>query len=164
MFWQWVSNQITNKFIRLNHPEASSQCKVGDFLRVDFGGFCLQLTEQIDDCLWKSSISAHGPVTVNRAVDIIGKPVRLSILTDFDKEAISYAIGRGCKEVYASFASSKFDVLKVREYINDKNVQIIAKIESAKGLANAKDIILSSDEVLIDRGDLSRRLEFPLFP
>ena len=83
-------------------------------------------------------ISAHGPVTVNRAVDIIGKPVRLSILTDFDKEAISYAIGRGCKEVYASFASSKFDVLKVREYINDKNVQIIAKIESAKGLANAK--------------------------
>ena len=156
-------NQST-QFIRLNHPEAASQAASGDLLRIDFGGFSTRLKDQIGPHTWTSEVSSIGPVTANRAVDIIGKSIRLNILTNFDKQAIAYAVERGCREIYASFVSDKSHIETVRKEVNDSRVRLISKIETSMGVANAREIISSSDEVLIDRGDLSREIGIPSVP
>ena len=39
-----------------------------------------------------------------------------------------------------------------------KNCKLISKIETAKGVSNIDEIIDISDEILIDRGDLSENV------
>ena len=148
--------------IVINHPEACKQMVPGDKLKVDFNGLIITLVEKTKQG-WLGTVAASGSVIVNRAVDIKGKAVKLSPLTKFDKYAIKYALEKGCKEVYASFISSKEDVDYVKKVI-DPNTKLISKIESAKGVANALEIIESSDAILIDRGDLSREISIPSVP
>lgn len=148
--------------IIINHPEAYEQMEKGDKLKIDFDGLTVTLLEKIEDG-WLSEVITGGSVLVNRAVDIQGKVALLSPLTNFDRCAIKYALSRGCKEVYASFISCKEDVELVRKEIGTK-VKLVSKIESAKGVANALEIIENSDAILIDRGDLSREISIPSVP
>lgn len=161
------SNLISLKdknVLSLNHPESYHQIKTRDILKVDFDGLALEILEKDDKKkIIKSKVKASGEVLVNRAIDIKNKSIKLDTLTAFDKFAIDYAISNGTKEIYASFISSA----KEASYIKDKigsSVKLISKIETAKGLANVKEIIEVSDEILIDRGDLSREISIPAIP
>ena len=151
-------------FLRLNHPEASDQVSKGDIMRVDFTGLALELKNRVSEQSWQAEVVAQGGITLNRAVDIKNKSIDLSILTKFDEYAIEYALDRGTTEVYTSFASSAADVNEVRKFIGRNTVSIISKIETSLGVANAEEIALNSDEILIDRGDLSREINIPTVP
>ena len=54
------------------------------------------------------------------------------------------------------------DVQLVREIIGDAN--LISKIESINGVANLKKILPLVDQILIDRGDLSREIAIAKIP
>ena len=149
--------------IILNHPEASLQMEVGDKLKIDFSGLVVKLISYERDSGWLAEVISGGSAIINRAVDIQSKSVELSPLTAFDLRAIDFAISNGCKRVYASFVSSLEDVQFIRSKIGP-NIELVSKIESAKGVANALDIIDASDAVLIDRGDLSREISIPSVP
>lgn len=156
-----ASSQLAS--ISLNHPEASEQTAKGDILKVDFGGLAILLESQLTDHQWSGSVVAAGSVLPNRAVDVRGKTLDLAILTEFDKYAIEFALARGSKEIFASFTSNKIQVDALREFTGH-NAKIISKIESSLGVYNAKEIIEASDEVLIDRGDLSREIGISTVP
>lgn len=149
--------------ILINHPEASSQMEAGDKLKIDFNGLVVKLLKKQSQKGWSGEVIAGGSVLVNRAVDIQGKTVKLSPLTNFDTYAIEYALKKDCREVYASFISSKEDIKFIRNIIGTE-VRLVSKIETAKGVANALEIIEASDAVLIDRGDLSREISIPSVP
>ena len=149
--------------IVFNHPEAVSQVHEGDILKIDFHGLIVSLVRKSAEFAWIGEVVASGNIVKNRAVDVSGKSINLSPLTEFDQYAIKFATSRGCREVYASFVSSRDHVLQVREQLSGET-KLIAKIESALGVANASEIIDVSDAVLIDRGDLSREISIPSVP
>ena len=149
--------------IWFNHPEVSRQFQVGDILKLDFDGLLIELTAKLKDNCWEAQCIAEGSITINRAVDVKGKSLELNPLTEFDIRAIAYASKKGCKEIYASFISSQKDVMLVRSKIAN-DIKIISKIETARGVANAAEIIESSDAILIDRGDLSREISISAVP
>ena len=151
------------RYIRFNHPEVSGQVMVGDVLKIDFDGLLVCLSKQLSENVWRGQVIAEGSVILNRAVDIKGKTIDLKPLTEFDLKAIKYAEDRGCKEVYASFISSGEDAKFVRSCISP-STRLISKIETAKGVANAIEIIDDSDAILIDRGDLSREISIASVP
>ena len=151
------------KRIVFNHPEVASQVCEGDTLKIDFNGLIVTLFRKSSEFTWVGEVLASGNVVVNRAVDISGKAIDLSPLTKFDKYAIEFAQSQGCREVYASFVSSRDHVLQIRNHLTDQT-RLISKIESALGVANAGEIIDASDAVLIDRGDLSREISIPSVP
>ena len=150
-------------FICFNHPEAASQIEVGDIFKIDFDGLLVKAQSQLSEYCWKAEVIAEGKVVMNRAVDIQGKVLDLSPLTQFDEYALEYAQQNQCREVYASFVSCAQDVLKIRSHLRP-GVKLISKIESARGVANALEIINASDAILIDRGDLSREISIPSIP
>lgn len=156
-------NQENKNYIFLNHIEAFSQIDLGDCLKVDFNGLALKVISKENGNLIKTKIVANGSTQINKAVDIVGKKLNLSILTDFDKKSIKFALSRGCTEIYASFISNPEQVLEIRKLINP-NVKLISKIETALGVANVEEIIEISDEILIDRGDLSREISIATIP
>ena len=151
------------RYISFNHPEVSAQISPGDILKIDFDGLLVKAISSSSEYTWKGVVIAEGKIVLNRAVDVQGKVVALSPLTSFDKYALKYSQENGCNEVYASFVSTAADVAEVRKYL-DPNVRLISKIESALGVANALEIIKSSDAILIDRGDLSREISIPSIP
>ena len=104
-------------YILLNHPEAFHQIKVGDHLRIDFGGMIIRCDEVCSNYIIKANIISYAPIYLNRAVDVINKSLKLDILTSFDKYAIKYAYNKGCRKVFASFVSSGSDANKIRSYL-----------------------------------------------
>ena len=106
----------------------------------------------------RAVVERGGRVESNRAVTIAPLP-SLPPLTRKDVAAIELGRRLGIGHYALSFAASKEDVASVRELI-PSDAHLISKIESRAGVLNMDEIIVGSDAVLIDRGDLSR--EIPL--
>jgi pyruvate kinase len=62
-----------------------------------------------------------------------------------------------------SFTNSAEDVKRVREIIGH-DTNLISKIESIKGVLNLGEILPVVDQILIDRGDLSREVDIEKIP
>jgi len=69
----------------------------------------------------------------------------------------------GVENFSLSFTNSAEDVLQVREIIGN-NSNLISKIESIKGVLNLGEILPVVDQILIDRGDLSREVSIEKIP
>lgn len=157
------SLERTNLYILLNHPEAFDQINKGDIMKVDFDGLALEICEKTNQGTCIAKVISSGELYINRAVDIQSKTLSLAVLTEFDKYALDYAISKGSREIYASFISNSHQALEVRNLIGP-DVTLISKIETALGVANILGILESSDQILIDRGDLSREISIPSVP
>ena len=77
--------------------------------------------------------------------------------------AIKLAKELDIKNIALSFTSNAKDVKTLRSYF-DKKVIITSKIESKKALTNLSEILKEADNILIDRGDLSKEIPLPLIP
>ena len=80
-------------------------------------------------------------------------------------KAVAIAIGKemNVSNFALSFAGSRKDVSMFRD-LTGLGSKIISKIESKRGLVNLEEIIEESDEILIDRGDLSREVPLVKIP
>jgi pyruvate kinase len=134
---------------------------VGDRLRIDFDAACIKVVERHrGHCL--SVVENSGRVGSNKAVDL-DRRVSLKAVTAKDRAAVAVAKKMGIRHFALSFANSREDVDCMRTLIGADAV-LISKVESADGVLNLGGILESSDEILIDRGDLSRQVPIEKIP
>jgi len=159
------SNQnFDHPVIYFNHSEAASQVDIDDILRIDFSGLSILILSKVSEYLFECVVNSSGTVMPDRAADVIGKCLILNTLTRFDREAIQIAHDRNClNRLYGSFISTLSDISTIRSVVPE-SCKIISKIETSTALTNIQDILLNSDEVLVDRGDLSREITIPMVP
>ena len=148
-------------FIELYPKFDASKIKKKTKIKIGFDGLELQVDKIFGDIL-KCKVISSGFLEANKGVHF-EKDVSLNPLTDKDIKAIEIAKKNGIKIFALSFANSSQDVKYMRTILHKKDF-LISKIESRKGFINRKKIILSSDAVLIDRGDLSRYIEVSKIP
>ena len=147
--------------ISLNDEYGAKQLGVNDEIKIDFNGVMIKVVKiSNDNCLAK--VIKGGNVGSNKAVSI-NKPIDLSAITEKDKAAIQIGREMGVRNFALSFSGSSDDVKNFRE-LTGADTNIISKIESLKGLSNLDQIIKASDEILIDRGDLSREVRIEKIP
>ena len=95
---------FNNKFgkvindIFFNHAEAYNQIKVGDVMKVDFQWTFFENIKDNNNQSLIGEVISKGAVYLNKAVDISGKSLELSVLTNFDKKALEFALSSGSKE------------------------------------------------------------------
>jgi pyruvate kinase len=84
------------------------------------------------------------------------------IITEKDKNDLSFGIEQNVDYIAMSFVGNASDVLELKELIQEKggNQKVISKIERKIAFENLKEIIDVSDGILVARGDLGN--EFPL--
>lgn len=134
---------------------------VGDLIRVDFNSATFRVIEKKKDhCL--AQVEQGGVVGSNKATDL-DRQLELASITEKDKKAIAIGRKMGLKYFALSFASCAQDIDLMRRITGDKSV-IISKVESVSGLLNLDEIISCSDQILIDRGDLSRQIPIEKIP
>ena len=137
------------------------QLRVDDLISVDFDTALLQVVEVGAVC--RARVLSSGTIGSNKAASIIGRDVDLAPLSDADLAAIEAGRRLNVESVALSFANSRNDVEDLRRRVG-KEVQLIAKIESRRGLENLASILEIADAIIIDRGDLSREVPMESIP
>lgn len=107
-------------------------------------------------------VEKGGYVGSNKATDI-NRDIYLDPITPKDKEAFKIGLDLGVKHFSLSFTNRAKDVIDLRKIIGNEAI-IISKIESIKGVLNLDEILPIVDQILIDRGDLSREIDIAKIP
>jgi pyruvate kinase len=150
-----------NENISFTPSNVVQQLQIGDRIRVDFNSVCIIITEKNINYS-KAIVEQEGYVGSNKAADTDGN-IYLDAVTPKDKEAFQIGLDMGIVNFSLSFTNSSKDVKQVRDIIG-KDVNLISKIESIKGLLNLGEILPLVDQILIDRGDLSREVDIEKIP
>lgn len=160
---------ITNKIIRINKSNESNNnitlvpqnifrnLKVNDILSIDFNSVVVKIIKE-NQRYFECKVVQGGTIGSNKSISV-NRDITIPPFTDKDIKA--FAIGEKLKiKNYAlSFTSKASDIIELRNLFKNK-ITITSKIESKKGLRNLQEILKEADNILIDRGDLSK--EIPL--
>ena len=141
--------------------DAARQLVVGDLVHIDFDSVRLCIDATTDDHAM-AMVEVGGVVGSNKAADV-EREIDLPAITPKDEEAIRIGRRLGLDHFALSFTNSADDVARMRDLCGD-SASIMAKIESPSGLLNLDAILNVADEILIDRGDLSRRMPIEKVP
>ena len=139
--------------VYLPYPEIFKKIKKSNKILIDDGKFVFKikkLTKNLiqticqNDCIIKNFKSIHIP----------GLEVDFDDLTAKDKKDISIAKRLGCNWIALSYVKNSKIIKQTRKLI-PQDTGIIAKVENKSAIKNIKDIIQTSDAIMVARGDLA---------
>jgi pyruvate kinase len=107
-----------------------------------------------------------GVLQDRKGVNLPESDLRLSVLTDKDREDARWALGAGFDYLALSFVRSAADVRELRELLEAANSEahIISKVETPQAVADLDAVIAASDAILVARGDLGVEMKVELLP
>ena len=139
--------------VYLPYPEIFKKIKKSNKILIDDGKFVFKITKISknsiqtvcqNDCIIKNFKSIHIP----------GLEVDFDDLTIKDKRDITVAKKLGCNWIALSYVKNSKIIKQTRKLI-PQDTGIIAKIENKSAIKNIKDIINTSDAIMVARGDLA---------
>ena len=154
-----VGNQ---KKVGLKYKALINEVKVGDKIYANNGMIVLQVVDLTDVDIFCKVIFG-GKLSNNKSINVPNLVPNIPYLSEIDKLDIQFAIQNKADYLALSFVSDKQNVLDVKEFLKSNgadNIKIIAKIENAKGVENAEEILDVCDGLMVARGDLG--VEIPL--
>jgi len=149
-----------NQNISFTPLSVFSQLRQGDEIKVDFNSTTFSVIDINAQFLTVKVISS-GYVGSNKGA-VVNRKLKLEAITPKDRDAFVLGLKMGIKNYALSFTHCAEDILKVRDVIGKMN--LISKIESIQGVLNLKEILPLVNQILIDRGDLSREIPIEKIP
>jgi len=154
--------------ISLKPDTVVPQLEEGDMLYLDFDALILRVSDTstmekgyiIAQAVTSGSLGKNKGVIVDSAM---GRYYNLPPLSKKDYESIALGLKEGIEHVAASFVRSGDFVDEFKKATKGK-MKIISKIECRDALENLEDIIIKSDYLLLDRGDLSKEVPIEKIP
>lgn len=100
-----------------------------------------------------------GIIRKGKGCNIKGLDRKFILLSEKDKNAITWGIKNKVDIICQSFVEDKEDVREIKSFLNDRMLdkskpKIWAKIETLNGINNIKSILNEADGIVIGRGDL----------
>ena len=139
--------------VYLPYPEIFKKIKKSNKILIDDGKFVFKIKKLTknsiqticqNDCIIKNFKSIHIP----------GLEVDFDDLTVKDKRDITVAKKLGCNWIALSYVKNSKIIKQTRKLI-PSDTGIIAKVENKSAIKNIKDIIQTSDAIMVARGDLA---------
>ena len=131
-----------------------SSLAVGDVLLVDDGMLRLAVAGVSGSdvlCRAENAATLRG----RKGIQMQGVPLRGDFLSETDKALLEFACRTKVDYVGLSFVERSAQVEAVRMLVGKKGPGLVAKIETQGAIDQLDGILLVSDGVMIDRGDLS---------
>ncbi|QCO70877.1 pyruvate kinase [Buchnera aphidicola] len=151
-------NDGNEERVGIDYKHLPYDLKIGDILLLDDGRIQLKVIKSTyPEILTKVVIG--GILSDNKGINKLGGGLSANALTEKDKKDIILAAEIDVDYLAISFPRCSNDLKQARELAkkSGSNAKIIAKIERAEAVINQniiEDIILSSDAIMIARGDL----------
>lgn len=96
-----------------------------------------------------------GTLRSRKGINVPSVALRGELITKFDREIIGFARDHSVDFIGISFVQSADHVRAIREVVGGDSPRIVSKVESQEGLDHLEEIVVASDVIMIDRGDLS---------
>ncbi len=135
--------------------------KPGDTLFLNDGLVQLQV-ETVQAPRVRCRVIAGGELRSRKGVNLPGIDLGIPAFTPRDRECLQFALEHGVDAVSQSFVESAADIVAVRQAAAATGHApfVIAKIERARALDHADEILDAADAIMIARGDLG--VEVPI--
>ena len=134
-----------------------SQLRKNDHLQIGFRGLEIKIIQKKSNYVNCITIN-DGWWEPNKGVNIKNRKIKLNYLTKKDFAAIEIGKKFNINYFALSFTNSANDVKKFNSLLPLQNK--IYKLETKLAIKNLKKILLSGKNFLIDRGDLSKEIEW----
>lgn len=146
--------------IAIQYDGLAADVRVGDRILFDDGRVGLSVSAIEGDKVL-AIVTQGGEMRSHVGVHLPSKTMRLSALTEKDKEDLLFGLSLGVDYVALSFVRRADDITLVREICTEwgRPTPIIAKIETPDAVENLESVIAASDGAMVARGDLG--VEFP---
>ncbi|MBX3188185.1 MAG: pyruvate kinase [Labilithrix sp.] len=146
--------------IPITYEGLAADVRLRDRIMFDDGRIVLEVAA-IDGDKVRARVTQGGGMRSKVGVFLPTRSLRISALTEKDKEDLGFGLTQGVDYVALSFVRRADDLRLVREICQEwgKPTPVIAKIETPDAVENLESIVAASDGVMVARGDLG--VEFP---
>lgn len=147
-------------------PDFYKMLKPGDFLLINDGLIRMQV-KSIEGTTVKLQVVIGGVISNHKSINVPGAELNLPYLSDKDREDLLFGIAQDVDFIAASFVSTANDIRVLKDFLfknGGENIEVIAKIESSKGVENIDEILALADGVMVARGDLGVEVPFIELP
>jgi pyruvate kinase len=118
----------------------------------------------IDDDVVVAEVVRAGRIRSGAGVNVPAERLALPAITDRDRAALAEALDLGADLLAQSFVRSAGDVRDLRGLLGDREVPIVAKIETRPAIDDATAILEAADAIMVARGDLGVELPMEEIP
>ena len=151
--------------VSFNLPQIVNCIKVGQKILAVNG----LLTFKVVEIVGKDVVTIaenSGVISNRKSLSLPNVSFSVPYLNEADKQDILWGIKNDVEFVAASFVNDPADLIELKKFIADNggNMQIVAKIESQRGVNNLDKIIEQTDGLMVARGDLGVELPVERLP
>ncbi|HET9051034.1 MAG TPA: pyruvate kinase [Candidatus Dormibacteraeota bacterium] len=151
-----ASTRSSDETIAVDHAQVLDELQPGDLVALGDGGVQLDI-EAVHDAFAAAVVRSGGRLQgrpgVNLPPDRFGAPTP----TAHDLRLLDAAVEAGVDAVAVSFVRDAQDIRAVRAAARDRELMIVAKIETKSAVDDIDAIIETADGVMVARGDLGVR-------
>lgn len=156
-------HEYTGSAVPVDYEELHKHVKAGERLLLNDGKMEVHITA-VNGTQIATSVVVGGNLTSHKGINVPDSVMRVSALTDKDKNDVAFGVEHDVDLIALSFVTSAKDILDLRYLIKEneerlgKNpehpIRIIAKIERHEALEQIKEILGVVDGIMVARGDL----------
>ncbi len=101
-----------------------------------------------------------GELHEHQGINLPGTPLRISALTEKDREDLAFGIQYGVDYIALSFVRRPEDVLELKRMLAraGRTIPVVAKLEKPEAIDRLDEILRVADAVMVARGDLGVEL------
>ncbi len=152
--------------VSVTFEKLTEDVKEGTKILLDDGLVEMDVVSVEDGCVVCNVING-GELKSNKSVNVPGIDLKMDYVSEKDESDILFGIKNDIDYVAASFCRSADDVHAIRKILEKnggKEIQIIAKIENARGVDNIEEILKVSDGIMVARGDMGVEMDIVDLP
>ena len=148
------------RVVAIQYEGLAADVRVGDRIMFDDGRLVL-FVHGVEGHRVKARVEQGGGMRDHVGVHLPSKTMRISALTEKDKQDLVFGLSSGVDYIAMSFVRRAEDILQIREICQawGAPTPVIAKIETPDAVENLESVVAASDGVMVARGDLG--VEFP---
>ena len=141
------------KQVSTTYKNLPNDVQPGDTILVNDGLIKLRVLSKTETDV-NCEVVNGGSLYDRRGINLPGVKISEPSLTDKDKNDVLFGLEHGVDYVALSFVRDAQSILELRDFMGDKAVPIIAKLEKPEALENLDSIIDLADGIMVARGDL----------
>lgn len=160
-----ATNTSSAEVVYVESVDPARSVKVGDQVFMADGSIALSATEIAKNEV-KCRVIKGGRMRSRVGIAFPDSNIDLPATTDKDLRDLEWGIANKIDYVAISFVQSAQDVIMLREFMRERNVDIhiVAKIERRSALRAIDEIVAVSDGLMVARGDLGLELPLEMLP
>lgn len=150
-----MSKTVKENAFSITYPELIDQLNEGDEVYFADGTVKTRIEGKNNDTLILKALT-RGMLREGKGVNIPRAGIKMSALTEKDKDDLRFGAKIGVDVVAVSFVETKQDILDAKKILQENNSDawVIAKIERKSAIKNLDDILTEVNGLMVARGDL----------